>query len=211
VSSVLVPGGRDVRATLDDPDDAGGDSAGGDDGGVGDDDRERAPACVVACPPHPQHGGRRSDRRLRAVSDALVERGVACLRFDYGPWDEGVGERDDAANALAWAVDRYERVGLFGYSFGASVALQAAARASPRPAAVSALAPDAAAADALDAIDCPVQVVVGQRDDTVDWRPVLARARELDHAVETLPADHHFVGQGDRVGAVVGKFLAGHL
>ncbi|MFB6184567.1 MAG: alpha/beta hydrolase [Haloarculaceae archaeon] len=191
---VLVPGGRDVTGTLD-----GGDAA----------------HAVVACPPHPQLGGTRSDPRLRAVSDALVERDVACLRFDYGPWDEGRGERRDALNAVAWARDRFDRVGLFGYSFGGSVALVAAAERDAIVA-VSALAPaqslgDADVVAALDDVRCPVQVVYGDRDDTVDAVVVAEHARELGHAVECLPADHHFVGQRERVGALVADFLSDTL
>lgn len=215
---VLVPGPRDVRASLDGPADTS--------------SVEADPSvCVVACPPHPQLGGSRSDRRLVAVADALGERGVACLRIDYGPWDEGRGECRDARAALSWTGERYATVGAFGYSFGGTVALAAAARARSDDAdavtAVSALAPastlggtengrdDAGvAADALtalDALDCPVQIVYGERDETVDWRPVVQRARERGFAVESMPADHHFVGQAEAVGQRVGDFLADAL
>jgi alpha/beta superfamily hydrolase len=204
---VLVPGTRDVRATLDVPLEGGANDAGA--------PTSTTEACIVACPPHPQLGGSRTDARLRAVSDALVKRDVACLRFDYGEWDEGNGERRDARNAVSWASDRYAQVGLFGYSFGASVALLAAAGRST-VAVVSALAPGAQVADfdvvgALDAIDCPVQAVHGERDETVDWAPVVERARELGFQTESLPADHHFVGQHDRVAATVARFLTGAL
>jgi alpha/beta superfamily hydrolase len=199
--TVLVPGGRDVRATLDGP-------------------GTTAEACVVACPPHPQMGGRRTDRRLRAVSDALAERDVACLRFDYGPWDEGEGERTDARNALAWARERYETVGLFGYSFGGAVALLAAAAESgdgTPPAATTVLAPAARleagldAADAVASIDCPLQVVYGERDTTADWEPVVERAREAGAEVVGMSADHHFVGQDAKVGELAAGFLAPRL
>ena len=87
-------------------------------------------AVVVACPPHPQHGGNRTDRRLIAVSDALTsneERPIACLRIDYGPWDEGHGELEDVTHAISWASERYDHVGLFGFSFGSALAVLAAA------------------------------------------------------------------------------------
>jgi len=195
--TVRIPGGRRVTATLDRPD---------------------SETVVVACPPHPQHGGMRSDTRLRAVSDALAP-DVGCLRFDYGPWDEGRGERVDAENALAWASERVDSVGLFGYSFGAAVALCAAAELddATEPAVTSVLAPPAAltehldAVTALDAIDRPVQVVVGERDDTVDWKPVAECAAELGLTVERLPADHHFVGQSERIAETVGPFLRDRL
>jgi hypothetical protein len=195
---VRLPGGRDVAGTLDSP---------------------AADRAVVACPPHPQFGGGRSDQRLRAVSDALAP-DVAVLRIDYGPWDEGRGERGDAERAVAWAAERFASVGLFGYSFGAGIAIRAAAAPSDdseddAPAALSALAPPAesggeSVADALDDVRCPTQVVYGERDDTVDWRPVVERARDLGHAVESLRADHHFVGQAATVGDVVAAFFRAH-
>lgn len=195
-----LPGPRDVRASLDS------------DGPTG--------AIVVACPPHPKLGGDRHDGRLQAVSDALVAAGIDCLRIDYGAWDGGEGERTDARTALGWAGDRYDRVGLFGFSFGGAVALLAAVPEGDRPPdAVSALAPaarlsaDLDAADALGSIGCPVQVVYGERDDTADWQPVADRARELgsDVDVASLPADHFFVGQKAKVAAIVGTFLADRL
>jgi alpha/beta superfamily hydrolase len=191
--TVRIPGGRAVTATL---------------------DRPESGAIVVACPPHPQHGGSRSDHRLRAVSDALAP-DIGSLRFDYGPWDEGRGERVDAENALRWADERYDAVGLFGYSFGAAVALCAAAAVDQKiaPAACSALAPPSGlidehdVVDAVDVIGCPLQVVYGERDTTVDWEPVVDRARTVGHTVEPLSGDHHFVGQAGKVADAVAQFF----
>ena len=186
-----IAGDRELRVTVDTPE---------------------ADRAVVACPPHPQMGGTRSDPRLRAVGEALADRGIACLRFDYGPWDEGEGERRDALNVLASARDDYDAVSIFGYSFGAGVALLAAADAEP--AAVSVLAPPASlgerdTAAALSTLSCPVQVLFGERDSTVDWEPVVERARERGDAVESIPGDHFFAGQVDRIGESVAAFLSG--
>ncbi|QLH78245.1 alpha/beta hydrolase [Halosimplex rubrum] len=203
---VVVPGGRDVRGSLDEPD--------------GTDPT----ACVVACPPHPQLGGSRSDRRLTAVADALTDRGIAALRFDYGEWGGGPGELRDIGGALDWADERYDAVGLFGYSFGGCLAFAAAADGTDddgaSPAAVSALAPAPRVGDGADAvdavaaverIDCPGQVVYGSRDGTVDARPIVERARERGFSVTELAADHHFVGQTETVAQVVADFLAGRV
>jgi len=195
---VLLPGARDVEGTLDRPD-------------------AETDACVVAAPPHPQAGGHRGDRRLAAVSDHLVDHDVACLRFDYGEWDEGYGEREDTRNALRWAADEFEQVGSFGYSFGASMSLLAAASTDVDLRAVcvlapqSSFAPDLNAAAAIVDIHAPLRVVVGVRDDTVDWEPVVEAARTHGHDVVELQADHHFVGQDVKVGATCGEFLEATL
>ncbi|MFB6143167.1 MAG: alpha/beta hydrolase [Halorientalis sp.] len=189
MDEVRIAGDRDVRVTVDTPD---------------------AGAAVVACPPHPQLGGRRTDPRLRAVGRALGERGVACLRFDYGPWDGGEGERRDARTVLARARREHDPVGLFGYSFGAGVALLTAA--GDPPAALSVLAPPATLAgedttDAVATVNCPLQVLHGERDGTVDWRAVLDRA-PAGAVVESFPTGHGFGGHHDDVGASVGAFFA---
>ncbi|MDP6107210.1 MAG: CocE/NonD family hydrolase, partial [Candidatus Brocadiia bacterium] len=81
------------------------------------------------------------DMVLDSLAAGLLERGIATLRFNFrgvgaseGVYDGGAGEEDDARAALATlsaepAVDG-QRLGLAGYSFGAGVAVGAAARAS---------------------------------------------------------------------------------
>lgn len=196
--TVLVPGARDVRASLDESSDD-------------------ADACVVACPPHPQHRGHRGDKRLVAVADELTAGGVDCLRIDYGDWDEGYGEREDVRNAVRWAAERYDRVGLFGFSFGGCLAILAAASVEVPVTAVSALAPADRLADdldvvaALDDVDCPAQVCYGERDDVVDWERVVERAEELGVETVRFGADHFFVGQHEKVADAVSGFLLREL
>lgn len=190
--SVVIPSDRDVRASL---------------------DRPESDTCVVACPPHPQMGGNRSDSRLQAVSDALS---CACLRFDYGPWDGGPGELADARDAYAWARENYERVGLFGYSFGGCLALVAAARECETdcsPFAVAALSPAARITDDIDAVDaieditCPVGIVYGERDTTVDAESVAEAVGEHGGTVEVVSADHFYVGQTAKVAERIADLL----
>ncbi|WP_418282809.1 alpha/beta hydrolase [Halorubrum sp. DTA98] len=212
-NTVLIPGGRDVRATLDraplptDVEDLEGSA------GV---PSPSSDAIVVACPPHPLHRGHRGDERLVAVSDALVESGIDCLRFDYGAWDEGYGESTDADNAVAWALERYDRVGLFGFSLGGCVALVTAAN-RPELAAVCALAPTAELGPDVDAVAAlpsivdhgiPARIVYGTRDDTAEWRPVIERATELDVETVGIESDHFFVGRTGDVATAVAEFLA---
>ncbi|WP_418285886.1 CocE/NonD family hydrolase [Halorubrum sp. DTA46] len=201
--TVLIPGGRDVRASLD----------------TAASDGDRADAVVVACPPHPQQRGHRGDERLAAVSDALTARGVDCLRFDYGDWDEGYGESTDADAAVSWAAERYERVGLFGFSFGGTIALVTAA-SRPGLAGVCALAPTArlnpdvdavAALDDIVALGVPARVLYAARDTTAEWRPVVDRAEALGVGTTEFGSDHFFVGQAGDVGAAAAEFLIPRL
>jgi hypothetical protein len=209
--TVLIPGGRDVRATLD--------TAASDGGGDATGNGSRADAVVVACPPHPQQRGHRGDERLTAVSNALTDRGIDCLRFDYGDWDEGYGESTDADNTVGWAVERYERVGLFGFSFGGTVALVTAA-SRPGLAGVCALAPTArlnpdvdavAVLDDLIDLSVPTRILYATRDSTADWEPVVERAKELGIETIGFESDHFFVGRAGDVGEEVGAFFGPRL
>ena len=224
--TVVIPGGRDVRATRDvanrtDP----------------------SETLVVACPPHPLQGGSRHDRRLQAIAETLTEVGVDCLRLDYGAYDAGRGECVDVEQAVEWANERAECVGLVGYSFGAAVALCVAGRGvadDPAVDGVVALAPPSqlpiagdeertlerkspstlgadshgidrentdwsvvAALSALAGSDCAVDIVYGTRDSTVETSPVVEAARAAGGAVVDVDADHGFTGRLDEVADVV--------
>ena len=212
--TALIPGGRDVRTGLDLAS-AAGDAA----DPCADDATRRADAIVVACPPHPRQGGHRGDERLVAASDALTERGVDCLRFDYGDWDGGDGETADADRTVGWAAERYDRVGLFGFSFGATVALVAAA-SRPALSGVCALAPTARLTPEVDAVDAlddlvesgvPTWVGYGTRDSTADWEPVVERATELGVETAAFESDHVFVGRAGSVGNEAAAFFAPRL
>lgn len=192
--TVLIPGARRVEATLDEP-------------------ADDARTCVVACPPHPQFGGHRGDGRLVAVADYLTDRGIAVLRFDYGEWDEGRGEREDTLNALRWADERYDRVGLFGFSFGGTMAALAAAETAVPLCGIALLGPAAQVGADFDAsatmgrIDAPIHLVYGTRDTTAEYEPFLRAAEPTGASTEAIEADHFFVGQSAKVASAVGGFL----
>ncbi len=195
--TVLIPGARDVRATLDTP--------------TAQSESASFDRLVVACPPHPQMGGDRTDGRLLAVSDTLTERGIACLRIDYGSWDDGKGETTDVTNAIEWARERAESVGLFGYSFGGTVALLAADRLSPD--ALSVLAPGESVIGGADpvavlsGVKCPGQLLYGERDTVVDSERLIERASAAGFDVASLAGDHFFIGQQAKIADLVGTFF----
>ena len=221
---IFLPGGRDARGTLDVASEGRRETA----AAAGPPDGSGGEACVVACPPHPQHGGHRGDGRVRAVSDELGDSGIDCLRFDYGAWDGGRGEREDALQAVAWAAERYDRVALFGYSFGGAVALSATARGADVVAA-AALAPPARLGSAHDDTDAPpdgaggvdtatdlasipdsipVGIFYGTRDDVATVGPVVAVAQERGATISEFDSDHFFVGREHEVAEAIVDFLA---
>ena len=97
-------------------------------------------AAVVVCHPHPKGGGTMNNNVVYRVAAALSAAGAAVLRFNFrgvgrstGTYDHGVGEEDDARDALDFLVGRYPGVPLWmaGFSFGARVGLTVGA-ADPR-------------------------------------------------------------------------------
>ncbi|UCE03926.1 MAG: alpha/beta hydrolase [Candidatus Latescibacterota bacterium] len=93
-------------------------------------------AVALLCHPHPQHGGNMHTKALYRAGQALVESGLAVLRFNFrgvgrsaGAFAAGVGELEDARSAYQWLAAHYADRPLLlgGFSFGAWVALRLAA------------------------------------------------------------------------------------
>ncbi len=69
-----------------------------------------ATALALICHPHPVHGGTMDNKVVQTLAKAFLELGYATMRFNFrgvgnsaGSFDEGIGETEDAAAALAWA------------------------------------------------------------------------------------------------------------
>jgi len=88
---------------------------------------------VIVCHPHPLYGGNMSNNVVVAICQALADRSIAALRFNFrgvgrseGSFGEGIAEQEDvkAAISLVFSTPDIDnkRVGMAGYSFGASVA-----------------------------------------------------------------------------------------
>jgi len=204
--TVLIPGGRDVRATLD--------TAASDGGGDATGNGSRADAVVVACPPHPQQRGHRGDERLTAVSNALTDRGSTAFGSTT------VTGTKDTARALTPTTRSA------GRSSGTSASGCSASRSGdgrarhggvpPRTrrglrarAATARLNPDVDAVAVLDDLidlSVPTRILYATRDSTADWEPVVERAKELGIETIGFESDHFFVGRAGDVGGKWGRF-----
>lgn len=99
--------------------------------------RQPRPATAVICHPHPLHGGTLHNKVVYTLARSLVELGLRAVRFNFrgvgasaGTYADAVGETDDATAVLRWVRARrpLDEIWLAGFSFGAYVALRAAAR-----------------------------------------------------------------------------------
>ena len=89
-------------------------------------------AAAVVCHPHPRGGGTMNNNVVYRAAKALVDNGVAALRFNFrgvgastGAFDDGVGEQEDVRAAIDFVRARYPELPLWvvGFSFGARVGL----------------------------------------------------------------------------------------
>ena len=178
---------------------------------------------VVVCHPHPLFGGDMHNTVVAAVCEALVDAGMAALRFNFrgvgrslGRFGDGIGERADAIAALAFLrqVERVDtaRVGIVGYSFGAAVALVAADDQVAALAAVS--TPSFGREIPPLAIRCPTLLITGDRDDVAPpgLLATLAQMIGPQCRVVIVPgADHFWWGYEGKLAPAVVGFLRDSL
>ena len=180
------------------------------------------PAAAV-CHPHPLYGGDMSNNVVVAVCRALAEAGIAGLRFNYrgvgrseGKYGDGLGERTDAAAALAYlrrlTEVEQDRVGIIGYSFGATMALMAA---DERVTAVAAISVPAFSQGVPDlAIRCPTLLISGEQDEIAPAASLSTLAHMIGPRCEAtvVPgADHFWWGYEKELTKLVAQFFREHL
>jgi alpha/beta superfamily hydrolase len=153
---------------------------------------------VVVCHPHPQHGGTMDNKVVQTLARAFVALGWRSVRFNFrgvgasaGAWDDGVGEIDDALAVIdAFAGTPFM---LAGFSFGAYVASQAAARraADAKPLRMVLVGPSTERQQMAD-VPADTLVVHGETDDVVPLAATLAWARPQSLPVVVFPGVGHF-------------------
>jgi hypothetical protein len=155
---------------------------------------------AIICHPHPLHGGTLTNKVVYTLARAMQARGAVAVRFNYrgvgaseGQYDGGVGEIEDALAAVAYAAERWPGSSLIlaGFSFGANVALRAAARSSPEWL-VSVAPAVAMLRGPVAAPKCPWLIVQGDADEIVDAGQVQRWAAQFTPA----PQLHLLAGVG---------------
>jgi uncharacterized protein len=155
---------------------------------------------AVLAHPHPQHGGTMDNKVVQTMARAFVQLGHRAVRFNFrgvggsgGHWDKGHGEVDDALAVIAALRDPALPLALGGFSFGAYVTTQAAARLADDAKAARLLLVGPAVAN-FPALPVPQDTLVihGESDDVVPLAAVLDWARPQVLPVTVVPATGHF-------------------
>jgi alpha/beta superfamily hydrolase len=176
---------------------------------------------VVVCHPHPVYGGTMDNRVVYRAAKAAAEAGYAALRFNFrgvgrstGQFNQGIGEKEDAAAAIRWLESKYPALDLamIGYSFGAWVGL-GAGHSAPRTKALVGLGLplDMYNFDFLLSSSKPALYIVGTRDE-------FCSGENLDHFESRLPStssvrriegsEHFFSGYIEVVQNLITDFFA---
>jgi uncharacterized protein len=181
-----------------------------------------ARATAVLCHPHPKYGGTMRSIVISALFEALPERAVACLRFNFrgvegseGSYTEGRDEPLDVAAALDAAKEAAADgpLALIGWSFGADIALGID---DPRITGWVGIAPPLRfrperAYDAVGNDPRPKLLVLAANDEFRAPAEIeAATSAWTSTRIETVPgASHFFVGRTERVVTLVGDFVDG--
>jgi alpha/beta superfamily hydrolase len=157
----------------------------------------------VACHPHSLKGGTMDNKVTHTLARAMIECGAPAFRFNFrgvgasaGVFDHGRGEALDLAAVVAEGRRRFPGAALWlgGFSFGAFVALRAAAGLEPVK--LIAIAPPVVGYELgyVDGPECDWLLAQGDADDVVPPDAVLnwAKRQRLQPRLHVLPGAGHF-------------------
>ena len=177
---------------------------------------------IVVCHPHPLLGGDMDHPLVMAICQAANREKIGSLRFNFrgvgksgGMFTGGDQERKDVKAALNIAKlmpgTDVTRLGLVGYSFGASTVLQGLSRYKEVKSLVLISPPITSIRNSRIIEDQrPKMFIVGQKDGVVppvDLQRILDDARHPVRFREINGANHNFLGQAEEVAEQVICFL----
>lgn len=165
-------------------------------------------ATAVILHPHPLFGGTLHNKVVHTLARGFAEHGIASVRFNFrgvgasaGVFANAEGETDDALAVVDWVRQQCpdHAVWLAGFSFGAYVALRAAAATRAHIAGLVTVAPAVHLYDfsSLSQPGCPWLLIQGEADEVVPVESVRQWVGGLAHPPETrfLPGVGHFFHQ----------------
>jgi uncharacterized protein len=179
---------------------------------------------AVACHPHPLFGGAMSNKVVYQLASCAAKFGLIALRFNFrgvgrsaGVHDAARGETDDCVTAVEWLRAQAPGLPLLlsGFSFGAFVSLNAAARVGP--AALVSIAPPFGRyfddAPNPPSPGCPWLALHSRDDDTVAYAEtaaILAQYQPPPTLVTLDGAGHFFHGRLQDIQDAMLPFLERH-
>jgi len=165
-----------------------------------------APVAVI-CHPHPVYGGSMSNKVVHILAAGFRELGAHTVRFNFrgvgrsaGEFDNGIGETDDLLAVVAWAQARFpdSPLWLAGFSFGAWIALKAAAQLQPERLLLVAPPVDMYDFGVIPEVSVPWMVIQGGEDEVVSAEAVakwVTQRQPAPRFVSLDSASHFFHGQ----------------
>ena len=178
--------------------------------------------CAVVCHPHPLHGGTLQNKVAHTLARSFIGQGFIALRFNFrgvndseGTFDDGRGELEDIYVAMDFLSIDYPDLPLWisGFSFGAAMAIHAAAER--RPAGLVSIAPAISRFTTTPTPQpgCPWLILQGDQDELVDVDETIDWVNGLDPGPELQileGAVHFFHGKLTLLREAVEAFIAKH-
>lgn len=177
--------------------------------------------CAVNCHPHPLHGGTMQNKVTHTLARSFIGQGFIALRFNFrgvgesdGEFDEGRGELEDVFVTMDYLSSNFPHLPLWasGFSFGAAMAVHAAAERGTAGLVSVAPASSRFTNSLSSQPDCPWLILQGDQDELVDVDETIDWVNGLDPGPELQiieGAEHFFHGKllllRDAVGAFVNK------
>lgn len=178
--------------------------------------------CAVVCHPHPLHGGTMQNKVAHTLARSFVAQRFVTLRFNFrgvgkseGKFDDGKGELDDVFAAMEFLAAAYPDLPMWlaGFSFGAAMAVLAAAQRNPDGLISIAPAVSRFARAMSSQPDCPWLILQGDRDELVDVDETIAWVNELQPGPDLQileGAEHFFHGKLITLREAVETFVSQH-
>ena len=187
-------------------------------------------AGLVLCHPHPKMGGTMNAPLLQAVAERMTDESWSVLRFNFrgigssqGTPTTGLDEVQDAKGGIAVMRERYAGLPLAiaGWSFGAAVAIRAAAEDDSLVACV-AIAPAVREKPGVTAglpppeeidLGVPLLIIAAGNDELVEAKDCKAWVADIPHAEVTViqGANHFFWAKYAKLGDDVVDWLNGFI